>query len=102
MQNPPDIIYTMYARVGVILHMHMIGASLSEPLLDELAGEFLWYIYICIHGQSIWSHDVGQMGKKVSDFVLCFSSRFAYSEAAKVWPIYRRRIVPSNGRLMWR
>ena len=28
------------------------------------------------------------MGKKVSDFVLCFSSRFAYSEAAKVWPIY--------------
>ena len=41
------------------------------------------------------------MGKKVSDFVLCFSSRFAYSEAAKVWPMYRRRIVPSNGRLMW-
>ena len=27
------------------------------------------------------------MGKKVSAFVLCFSSRFAYSEAAKVWPI---------------
>ena len=23
----------------------MIGASLSEPLLDELAGAFLWYIY---------------------------------------------------------
>ena len=28
------------------------------------------------------------MGKKVSDFVLCFSSRFAYSEAEKVWPMY--------------
>ena len=41
------------------------------------------------------------MGKKVSDFVLCFGSRFAYSEAAKVWPIYRRRIEPSNGHLMW-
>ena len=35
------------------------------------------------------SHDVGQMGKKVSDFGLCFSSRFAYSEAAKVWPTLR-------------
>ena len=41
------------------------------------------------------------MGKKVSDLVLCFSSSFAYSEAAEVWPIYTRRIVPSNGRLMW-
>ena len=30
------------------------------------------------------------MGKKVSDFVLCFSSRFAYSEAAKVWPIMQK------------
>ena len=27
------------------------------------------------------------MGKKVSDLVLCFSSSFAYSEVAKVWPI---------------
>ena len=38
----------------------IIGASLSEPLLDELAGAFLWYIYIyiCIHGQSIWSRVV--------------------------------------------
>ena len=26
----------------------IIGASLSEPLLDELAGAFLWYIYIYI------------------------------------------------------
>ena len=25
-----------------------IGASLSEPHLDELAGAFLWYIYIYI------------------------------------------------------
>ena len=25
---------------------YIIGASLSEPLLDELAGAFLWYIYI--------------------------------------------------------
>ena len=24
----------------------IIGASLSEPLFDELAGAFLWYIYI--------------------------------------------------------
>ena len=49
------------------------------------------------------SHDDSEMGKKVSDLVLCFSSSFAYSEAAeaaKVWAIYRRRIVPSNGRLM--
>ena len=28
------------------------------------------------------------MGKKVSDLVLCFSSGFAYSEAAQVWPTY--------------
>ena len=41
------------------------------------------------------------MGKKVSDLVLCFSSSFAYSEAANACPIYRRRIVPSKGRLMW-
>ena len=27
----------------------IIGASLSEPLLDELAGAFLWYIYIYIY-----------------------------------------------------
>ena len=27
----------------------VIGASLSEPLLDELAGAFLWYIYIYIY-----------------------------------------------------
>ena len=26
----------------------IVGASLSEPLLDELAGAFLWYIYIYI------------------------------------------------------
>ena len=26
----------------------VFGASLSEPLLDELAGAFLWYIYIYI------------------------------------------------------
>ena len=26
----------------------LIGASLSEPLLDELAGAFLWYIYIFV------------------------------------------------------
>ena len=26
--------------------IHVIGASLSEPLLDELAGAFLRYIYI--------------------------------------------------------
>ena len=29
--------------------MHIIiGASLSEPHLDELAGELFWYIYINI------------------------------------------------------
>ena len=27
----------------------IIGASLSEPLLDELAGAFLWYIYIYLY-----------------------------------------------------
>ena len=26
--------------------LHIIGASLSEPLLDELAGAMFWYIYI--------------------------------------------------------
>ena len=41
------------------------------------------------------------MGKKVSDLVLCFSSSFAYFEAANIWPIHRRRIVPSKGRLIW-
>ena len=29
------------------------------------------------------SYDVGEMGKKVSDLVVCFSSSFAYFEAAK-------------------
>ena len=24
----------------------IVGASLSEPLLDEFAGAFLWYIYL--------------------------------------------------------
>ena len=28
---------------------NIIGASLSEPLLDELAGAFLWYIYIYLY-----------------------------------------------------
>ena len=44
----------LYKMLGTI-----IVASLSEPLSVELAGAFLWYIlyiYICIHGQSIWSH----------------------------------------------
>ena len=27
----------------------IIGASLSDPLLDELAGAFLWYIYIYLY-----------------------------------------------------
>ena len=27
----------------------IIGASLSEPLLDELAGALFWYIYIYIY-----------------------------------------------------
>ena len=27
----------------------IIGASLSEPLLDELAGAMFWYIYIYIY-----------------------------------------------------
>ena len=27
----------------------LIGASLSKPLLDELAGAFLWYIYIILY-----------------------------------------------------
>ena len=82
----------------------IIGASLSEPHLDELAGAFLWCIYIFVSMGSpfgpAWtlvntqranvsrlskgqrSHHVSQMGKKVSDFILCLSSKFAYSEAA--------------------
>ena len=39
----------------IMIIIIIIGASLSEPHLDELAGAFLWYIYICIHGQTIWS-----------------------------------------------
>ena len=31
---------------GILGSLCIIGASLSEPLLDELAGAFLWYIYI--------------------------------------------------------
>ena len=32
---------------------YLIGASLSEPLLDELAGALFWYIYIYLYPQSI-------------------------------------------------
>ena len=42
----------------------IIGVSLSEPLSVELAGAFLWYIYICIHGQSIWSREGPQKSCK--------------------------------------
>ena len=34
--------------MGMITHTFIIGASLSEPLLDELAGAMFWYIYIYI------------------------------------------------------
>ena len=44
----------------VLLHVNntpvklkIIGASLSEPHLDELAGAFLWYIYITSRNASI-------------------------------------------------
>ena len=37
----------------------------------------------------------------VSDLVLCFNSSSVYSEVAKVWPMYTRRIIPLNGLLMW-
>ena len=36
-------------RCCVIPNGTLIGASLSEPLLDELAGAFLWYIYIYLY-----------------------------------------------------
>ena len=32
----------------------VIGGSLSEPHLDELAGAFLWYIYILVEMQALW------------------------------------------------
>ena len=38
-----DVTYDTYVTRVII------GASLSEPLLDELAGAFLWYIYIYIY-----------------------------------------------------
>ena len=81
--------------------MKIFGVSLSEPLSVELAGAFLWYIYICIHGQSIWSHEgtyrshiswlskgqrshnVGEMGENVIDLVLCFILSLAYSGSRK-------------------
>ena len=55
--NSSNLLCTWYNSIK------LIGASLSEPHLDELAGELFWYIYIymyiyiyiCIHGQSIWS-----------------------------------------------
>ena len=43
MLEEPSIIL----RLSCLLHV-FIGVSLSEPLLDELAGAFLWYIYIYI------------------------------------------------------
>ena len=38
-----------FSGIYILLYIIIIiGASLSEPLLDELAGAFLWYIYIYI------------------------------------------------------
>ena len=34
--------------------LHTALLSKGSPHLDELPGAFLWYIYICIHGQTIW------------------------------------------------
>ena len=41
----------------------IIGASLSEPLLDELAGAFLWYIYIF----NKMKKEVGMLLQKTTD-----------------------------------
>ena len=48
---------------NIVLHaiknlILFIGASLSESLLDELAGAFLWYIYI-YDWKSAVEHDGG-------------------------------------------
>ena len=45
---PTYRVYRLYDRVYRLYDIDsmIIGASLSEPLLDELAGAFLWYIYI--------------------------------------------------------
>ena len=32
--------------MGVFAHTLIIGASLSEPHLDELAGALFWYIFV--------------------------------------------------------
>ena len=51
----------------------IIGASLSEPLLDELAGAFLWYIYIYIYKTRTKNHfnkmkkEVGMLLQKRTD-----------------------------------
>ena len=41
-------VFAVPVRVLCAYYIIIIGASLSEPLLDELAGAFLWYIYIYI------------------------------------------------------
>ena len=44
-------------RVGWCISLvYIIGSNLSEPHLDELAGAFLWYIYIYIYTRSTYTH----------------------------------------------
>ena len=51
-----DLKYEVINNI-IIFIRKIIGANLSEPLSVELAGALLWCIYICIHGQSIWSRE---------------------------------------------
>ena len=46
--NSRKIGSSTFGRVDQNTEDLIIGASLSEPLLDESAGAFLWYIYIYI------------------------------------------------------
>ena len=54
-------IYEKYVRANALKIVHIIGASLSEPHLDEMAGAFLWYIYIYLYP---WAHLVPRRPRK--------------------------------------
>ena len=55
--------------------LYIIGASLSEPHLDELAGAFLWYIYIPYSSKFSWHTNFVKRSKlaKVLIFVVKMS-----------------------------
>ena len=43
------MLFCVFIFIFFVHVLYIIGASLSEPLLDELAGALFWYIYIYIY-----------------------------------------------------